>query len=282
MSENFEALFSITLLLPLVVFYLLFKKHWVDNDLLRSFVGGLIAGVAAIALTRLVYLPIEIWLGSDLRTYISGPGAWWVTLLTSIGIIGFVEESLKTAGGLLASYYAEFMRRPTVIYMGMAGCALSFSLIENIQYFLVFGSSVVMPRIVISSSAHLFFACLSTFFAAAAAGYRKKPDATASVRILSGIALASMVHGFFDFFVFHFDIQAASGLIISLISVFWVGSYEAWLAVLKLDIPEEARLTTCSGCGAFSLDRVRFCGFCGSRLLRPKSREFKVSDLKES
>lgn len=282
MSENFESLFSITLLLPLVVFYLLFRKHWVDNDLLRSFVGGLIAGIAAIALTRLVYLPIEIWLGSDLRTYISGPGAWWVTLLTSIGIIGFVEESLKTAGGLLASHYAEFMRRPTVIFMGMAGCALSFSLIENIQYFLVFGSSVVMPRIVISSSAHLFFACLSAFFAAAAAGYRKKSESTAAVRILSGIAAASLVHGFFDFFVFHFDIQAASGLIISLISVFWVGTYEAWLAVLKMDVPEEARLTTCSGCGAFCLDRVRFCGFCGSRLLMPKSREFKVSDLKES
>jgi len=168
LSENLEALFSIVLLLPLLVFYLLFKKHWVDNDLLRSFIGGLIAGIAAIVVTRLVYLPVEFWLGSDLRTFISGPRSWWVTLLTSIGIIGFVEEGLKATGGLLASHYTEYMRRPTVIFMAMAGCALSFSLLENIQYYMVFGSSVVLPRIVISSSAHLFFACISAVFAAAA------------------------------------------------------------------------------------------------------------------
>ncbi|HNX75619.1 MAG TPA: PrsW family glutamic-type intramembrane protease [Candidatus Rifleibacterium sp.] len=282
MSDNFEALFSLILLAPMLVFYLLFRKHWVDNDLLRSLVGGLIAGVAAIALTRLVYLPVEIWLGADLRSFISGPQAWWVTLVTSIAVIGFVEESLKTAGGLLASHYAEYMRRPTAIFMGLAGCAMSFSLLENIQYYLVFGSSVVMPRILISSSAHLFFISISAVFAAGAATARKKANSTAALRIMGGIAIASLIHGLFDFFVFHFDIQAASGLIVSLISLFWIGIYEAWLAVLKIDLPEEPVLATCSGCGAFSLDRVRFCGFCGSRLLKPQPRGFKVTDLKES
>ncbi|MDD3146906.1 MAG: PrsW family glutamic-type intramembrane protease [Candidatus Riflebacteria bacterium] len=280
MSENLEALFSIVLLLPMLVFYLLFKKHWVDNDLLRSFVGGLVAGIGAIIVTRLVYLPVEIWLGSDLRTFISGPRSWWVTLLTSIGVIGFAEEGLKAAGGLLASHYTEYMRRPTVIFMAMAGCALSFSLLENIQYYMVFGSSVVLPRIVISSSAHLFFVCISA--AVAAAALTRKRDVVASARILAGIAVASAVHGLFDFIVFHFDIQAVSGLIISLVSLFWIGIYEAWLAVLKIDVPEEAKLTSCSSCGAFSLDRVRFCGFCGSRVLRPPKRDFKVTDLRET
>lgn len=281
MTENLESLFSIFLLLPLLVFYLLFKKHWVDNDLLRSLIGGLIAGVVAIVVTRLVYLPIEFWLGSDLRTFISGPRSWWITLLTSVGVIGFVEESLKAAGGLIASHYAEFMRRPTVIFMAMAGCALSFSLLENIQYYMVFGFSVVLPRIIISSSAHLFFACISAAFAAGALS-RKKADSVASVRILAGIAVAAAVHGLFDFIVFHFDIQAVSGLIISLVSLFWIGIYEAWLLVLKLDIPDEAKLTSCSSCGAFSLDRVRFCGFCGSRVLRPLRRDFKVTGIEES
>lgn len=280
MSENLEALFSIVLLLPMLVFYLLFKKHWVDNDLLRSFVGGLVAGIGAIIVTRLVYLPVEIWLGSDLRTFISGPRSWWVTLLTSIGVIGFAEEGLKAAGGLLASHYTEYMRRPTVIFMAMTGCALSFSLLENIQYYMVFGSSVVLPRIVISSSAHLFFVCISA--AVAAAALTRKRDVVASARILAGIAVASAVHGLFDFIVFHFDIQAVSGLIISLVSLFWIGIYEAWLAVLKIDVPEEAKLTSCSSCGAFSLDRVRFCGFCGSRVLRPPKRDFKVTDLRET
>jgi hypothetical protein len=164
--------------------------------------------------------------------------------------------------------------------MAMAGCALSFSLLENIQYYMVFGSSVVLPRIVISSSAHLFFVCISAAFAAAA--LTRKRDVVASARILAGIAVASAVHGLFDFIVFHFDIQAVSGLIISLVSLFWIGIYESWLAVLKIDVPEEAKLTSCSSCGAFSLDRVRFCGFCGSRVLRPPKRDFKVTDLRET
>ncbi len=281
MSENAEALFSLILLAPLLTFYLLFKRHWADKDLLRAFYGGIFAGVGAIVVTRIVYLPVEHFLGVDLRSFISGPRSWWVTLITSIGIIGFVEESLKTAGGLLASHYTEFIKRSTIIFMSLAGCSLGFSLLENIQYYLLFGPSVVLPRIFISSSAHLFFS--SAFVVIAAPAFaRKKGDSTTSLRILAGIVAAALIHGVFDFIVFHFDVQAVSGLIISLISLFWIGIYEAWLAVLKLDTPDEVKLSTCSGCGAFSLDRVRFCGFCGARVLNINRRNtLKASPLKE-
>ena len=127
--------------------------------------------------------------------------------MACVGIIGLIEEALKAAGGMLASYYSEFMRRPTAIFMGFAGCAMSFSLLENIQYFLLFGVSVVLPRIVISSSAHLFFSSICAVIVAEAV-IRRRRATVVSLRILAGIATAAVVHGFFDFVVFHFDIQA--------------------------------------------------------------------------
>ncbi|GAB1354486.1 hypothetical protein MASR1M12_32250 [Erysipelotrichia bacterium] len=282
MPESVELLLSLILLCPLLIFYFIFKKHWVDHDLRKAFLSGLAAGIGAIVLTRVVYLPIEYFLGTDLRSFISGSGTWFVTLMACVGIIGLIEESLKAAGGMLASYYSEFMRRPTAIFMGFAGCAMSFSLLENIQYFLLFGVSVVLPRIVISSSAHLFFSSICAVIVAEAV-IRRNRATVVSVRILAGIAAAAVVHGFFDFVVFHFDIQAVSGLVISLLAVFLLGIYETWLGVLKLDAPEEARLMSCAGCGAFSLDRVRFCGFCGSRVVRmPHRPELKVTDAEES
>lgn len=281
MARPEEAVFALVLLAPLVVFYLMFKKHWVDGDLRRSFICGLFAGLVAIVVTRLVYVPVEILLGTDLRSFISGPRSWWVTLLTSVGIIGFVEESLKAAGSLVAIYQVEDMRRPAVVFMGFAGCALSFSLLENVQYYIVFGPTVVIPRIVISSTAHLFFASLCALISGAALS-RRKAASVVSIRILAGISLAALVHGLFDFFVFHFDIQALSGIVVSLIALFWLGIYEAWIAVLKIDVPEDAKLTTCSSCGAFSLDRVRFCGFCGARVLvTRRNSSLKVTDEKE-
>jgi hypothetical protein len=127
----------------------------------------------------------------------------------------------------------------------------------------------------VSSSAHLFFACISSSFAAVALSRTAKADSVVSLRILSGILIAAVSHGFFDFLVFHFDIQAASGVIVSLVVLFIFGIHEAWITVLRVDSPPDAGLMVCSGCGAFSIERSRFCGFCGSRVLK-KQREFSL------
>ncbi|KAF1079992.1 MAG: hypothetical protein GQF41_3668 [Candidatus Rifleibacterium amylolyticum] len=279
MTSNDEIFFPLLLLLPIGLFYLAFRRNWVDAELRTSFVTGLLLGGAAILVTRVAYVPIEMYLGTDLRTFIAGPGTWWITLLTSIGVIGFVEEGLKAGGGLVASYQVSFLKRPASLFMSFAGSALAFSLLENIQYYLIFGAEIVLPRIIVSSSAHLFFACISSGFAAVALSRVSRADYVVSLRILCGIIIAAVAHGFFDFLVFHFDIQAASGVIVSLVVMFLFGIQEAWIAVLKVDSQHEAGLMVCSGCGAFSIERSRFCGFCGSRVLK-KQRDysFKAGD----
>jgi len=266
------------LLLPACLFYYLFRKHWIDEELRASFFAGILLGFAAIFVTRLTYVPVEMYLGTDLRSFISSPRSWWVTLATSICIIGFIEELFKAVAGYSAGYRSGIMKRPTVIFMGFAGAALSFSFSENFQYYMVFGAGVVLPRILISSSAHLFFSCLCAATGAAAISRRQKASFI-STGIFSGVILAAVVHGFFDFLVFHFDIHAASGIIASLVAFFFMGIYEAWISVLKLDQPEEGGLTICSACSAFSIEKSRICGFCGNRV--QKSRRdfsFKIAD----
>ncbi|MBU1109813.1 MAG: PrsW family intramembrane metalloprotease [Candidatus Riflebacteria bacterium] len=272
-------LFPVLLLLPICLFYLIFRRNWVDVELRNAFVTGLLFGGAAILITRLSYVPIEMYLGTDLRTFISGPRTWWITLLTSVGVIGIVEEGLKSGAGLLASYQISFLKRPAAIFMAFAGTALAFSLLENIQYYLLFGAGIVLPRIVISSSAHLFFSCVSSAVAAVALSRSTRTASAVSLRILLGVLIAALIHGLFDFLVFHFDIQAASGVIVSLVVLFFFGVQEAWIVVLRVDEPPEVGLRICAGCGAFSIERSRFCGFCGSRVLR-KQRDFtlKVSE----
>jgi RsiW-degrading membrane proteinase PrsW (M82 family) len=267
--------FPVLLLLPIGLFYLVFRRNWVDSELRAAFVTGLLFGGAAILIARVCYVPIEMYLGTDLRTFISGPRSWWITLLTSIGVIGFVEEGLKAGGGLVASYQVSFLKRPAAIFMAFCGSALAFSLLENVQYYLVFGAGTVMPRIIVSSSAHLFFGCISSAVAAIALSRTTRADSVVSMRILLGILIAAIAHGFFDFLVFHFAVQAASGVIVSLVILFLFGIQEAWIAVLRADSQHEVGLMVCAGCGAFSIERSRFCGFCGSRVIK-KQRNVSI------
>lgn len=272
--NSVDPLMIFLLFIPLLVFYFLFKKNWVDIELKRAALAGFFVGVFCITLTRLVYFPIEWFLGTDLRGFISAPRAWWITLLASVAIIGLVEESIKAGGGLLASILVKFNRRPTVLFMTFISCALSFSFLENIQYYAIFGSSVVVPRLIVSSTAHVFFSALCAAVSATALT-RPKSDSIISVRIFAGIGIAALLHGLFDFMVFEFNLQAVSGMIVTSLAVFFLGIYESWIAVLKIDTQNNEGLMICSGCGAFSIGRARFCNFCGSRVILSR-RDFTI------
>lgn len=269
-----DPLMLILLLAPLLVFYFIFKKNWVDAELKRAAVFGLLGGVFCITLTRLAYWPVEWFLGSDLRSFISAPREWWITLLASVGIIGLIEEAVKASGGLLVAWLVKFNKRSTVLFMAFVGCALSFSLLENVQYYAVFGSFVVVPRIVISSTAHLYFSAMCAAIAANAIN-RPRSDSTAAVRILLAILAAAVFHGLFDFVVFKLNLQMLSGVIMSFVALFMLGIHESWISVLKIDNQPREGLMICSGCGAFSLGRARFCNFCGARVILSR-RDFTI------
>ncbi|GAB4275374.1 MAG: hypothetical protein Kow0029_16430 [Candidatus Rifleibacteriota bacterium] len=269
-----DPLIFFLLFMPIIVFHQVFKKNWVDLEIKKAAIVGFSFGAISVFFTILVFYPIEWFIGSDLRSFMVSPREWWISLLAGIAIIGLVEEAIKAGGGLLAAYLVPFNKRPTVVFMGFASCALGFSFFENIQYYAVFGASVVLPRLIISSTAHIFFSSLCAVIAATALT-RPRSDSVVSLRILTGILISAVFHGVFDFFVFKFNIQETGGILITCVAVFLLGIYEAWIATLRIDSQNSDGLMICSGCGAFSLGRARFCNFCGSRVVLSR-RDFTI------
>lgn len=276
MKENW--IYFLLMLVPPLVCWQLFKKHWVDIELKRAAIYGFVFGWAAVFVTRLLYFPIEWFIGSDLRTFLLTPRPWWIKLLVCIGIIGFIEEAVKAGGGMVAAFVGSFLKRPSIVFMGFLGCGAGFSFLENVQYYIVYGPEVVLPRIFISSSAHLFFSALCAAIVAKALT-RPKAESIISARILAAVLISGILHGLFDFMLISLEMLAVAGIVLSISVIHLLGIYEAWIVVLKLDDPKESGLMICSGCGAFSLGRARFCNFCGSRVLI-SNKDFSVKVVK--
>lgn len=262
-----DIVFCLILFLPIGLFLALAKKHWVDKDLRKAFQNGILAGFIAIVLARLIYLPIGIFLGGDVKKFLTVPREWYLTLFFCIGIIGLIEEGFKalTAYTVCCFYKSEGFR-PTFIFMSFAGCALSFSLFENIQYYMIYGPSIVLPRVLVSSTAHLFFCCVAAFFSNFSYGSKSFIKILLFLNI--GILASAICHGFFDFMLFQYSIWSLSGLVLAILSFFFYSINEIWKNALKLDIPPAGNLSVCSKCRALTIERIRFCPFCGNRVVK--------------
>ncbi len=264
-----DVVFSIILVSPIAFFYVLAKKHWLDKDLKKAFWSGIISGIFAIFLVKIIYYPISLYLGGGLREFLSSPREWYIILIACIGIVGFVEEGFKALSAHLfccLNKYEGF--RPTFVFMSFAGCALSFSFLENIQYYYVYGPSIVLPRVLINSIAHLAFACICGYFSSIAFNLSKAPFKTIFFLNI-GLLISSILHGCFDFFISRsngLSMLSLSGVIITLVSLLVYIVYEIWIQALKKDLPPIGTLLICSNCRALTVERIRFCPFCGNRV----------------
>lgn len=277
-----DIIFSIVLVFPIALFYIISKKHWIDIELKKAFWKGIVAGFFAIVLVWLIYFPIELYLGCDIRNFLSSPRKWYVILIVCIGIIGFVEEGIKTlVAHIVCCSSREGGFRPTFVFMSFAGCALSFSFFENIQYYFLYGATIVLPRTLVCSIAHLAFSCFCSYFSSVAFNIKKSPIKIA-LYLNIGIILSSILHGFFDFILFRFSVSNLSGIIISLLSLLLYITYEVWITVLRLDIPPIGYLAVCSNCRALTVDRIRFCPFCGNRVKKIESFSSLINEEKDS
>ncbi len=265
MNQTYVLIFFLFLFAPIFVFYEIFKKHWADKTLKKTFWIAVPAGVGAVFLTRFAYLLVEFFLGYDLRSFLSGNHSWQYLLMASICVVGLIEEFIKTAVGMVVATLVDSERGSTVIFISLVGCALGFSLIENYHYYTNFGASVVVPRVLISATAHLFFAAVCSVIIAKAYA-KKRSDCKISLRIIAGILVASVIHGLFNFMVFYYEIVALNGIMLSIMFVFLLGIYEAWISVMKMDEQKVLCLTGCPGCGSIAFHRSRFCSLCGSRV----------------
>lgn len=263
-----DIIFCFILLMPLALFIAAARKHWVDSALKKAFQRGIFAGCLAIVVIRFVYIPIEMYLGGDIRQFLATPRDWSITLIACIGIVGLVEEGFKAlAAHIVCCSGKQDGLRSTYIFMGFAGCGLGFSVLENIQYYIVYGPSVVLPRVLVSSVAHLAFACICSYFAMLAFRLVKAPFKT-GLLLNIGILSAAILHGIFDFLLFRFSVTTIGGLMFAFVLLLLYLIFEIWIQALKNDIPPVNYLAVCNVCRALTIERIRFCPFCGNRVIK--------------
>ncbi len=113
--------------------------------------------------------------------------------------IGMTEEFVKVLPVLAILFFTKQIDEPIdyLIYGGMS--ALGFAFVENTLYLESSGLTALLGRLVYASVAHMFFASLIAYPLAI---YRQKTKKKFSLKwLLVGFLLASLAHGFYDFWL---------------------------------------------------------------------------------
>lgn len=113
-------------------------------------------------------------------------------------VVGLSEELCKLVVLLLFAYRKRDFNEPFdgIVYAVMV--SMGFATLENIIYVLEGGISTAILRMFLSVPAHASFAIIMGYFV----GMAKFRGAESLALIVTGLLAASVLHGFFDFFLF--------------------------------------------------------------------------------
>lgn len=294
-------IYYFVLLIPFIVFYDLFKKHWQDRNLKRGFFVGIFFGIITVLFVRGAFSFINFLSGFELRNFIAESHRWWIVLFANICVVGFLEELFKSFGSSAAGLLCENDSGVAVVFMNYAGCALGFSFMENLQYFNAFGPEIILSRVFVGSIAHMFFSCITSktvilakirsnkFLNVAKSGdnaemslYKSKTASLfAAIGTMFGVMLSAIMHGSFNFFIFYFNIQSFNGFLLVVLSFFVLSIYNCWKTSLRLDMPDYMFISSCPKCGSVSFLPFKFCGTCGSRVNILRKFTFVVKEVQQ-
>lgn len=185
-------------------------------------------------------------------------------------VAGLVEELGKFLVVRLSLLDSPYFDEPLrgLIYASAVG--LGFASIENLGYMLNHGAAVILPRALLSTLAHVFFAGMWGYGLGAD---RRARDSGAPVRGFAFLGLVGgiLAHGLFDVFLFIDEIGPA------LLTFLAVGA--AFVALLvranRTSIHRgrtAAPAIVCTTCTATVLAGSRFCTTCGARIARDTTR----------
>lgn len=158
------------------------------NLIAVSFILGALAIFPAIALELLGESMFGEMNSSDVVS--SGFHAFFV--------VGLSEELCKFAVLLWYAYRKSDFNEPFdgIVYAVMV--SMGFATLENIMYVLDGGISTALLRMFLSVPAHASFAIIMGYFV----GMAKFRGGEALALMVTGLLAASVLHGFFDFFLF--------------------------------------------------------------------------------
>lgn len=126
-------------------------------------------------------------------------GFFWNDLLYSIAGVGLTEELSKLVGVLLAFLIVRKRITEPIDYLIFGGIvALGFALRENYIYYYNYGSQVITGRSLISSLTHIINTSICVYGLFRFKIFNK---GNIIVNSITGISLAVVSHGLFDFFL---------------------------------------------------------------------------------
>lgn len=123
---------------------------------------------------------------------------FWVCI-TSFVIVAFFEELFKFLTLILFPYLRPFFNEPLdgIIYAVMI--SMGFATLENVLYALQFSISTTALRGITAVPAHAVFATMMGYFVGKA---KFKTERKTQIRfLLTGLGIAVLVHGLYDFFI---------------------------------------------------------------------------------
>lgn len=192
---------------------------WLDRFERERIYWELAVFVIACGTTLLVF-PLTPLVAQPLGLQLDGTAwnDWWYSVLA----IGLVEETVKLLPLLALMHFTRQADEPFDLLLYGSIAALGFAFVENILYLDSSDLMAVGGRALYASVAHMFFSSIIAY-ALALARHRKR---SLLLHGLLGLVLASLAHGFYDFWLLS---PGRPGLITLL---FFLASIHLWV-VLK-------------------------------------------------
>lgn len=185
----------------------------------------------------------------------------WQQLMVSAMTVGVIEETVKCLPLALFIYKKKYFNELTdgIIYFGIA--ALTFGVIEDISYALMFGVGTGLVRIIFFPYLHVGF----TILFGVALAYRKVLNKS-WLLVVGGFLSAIIAHGLFDFFTSSGSLVGV--LLVLLMTIF----FNAMLFVLFKKTQKGDELLGqsaigankfCKNCGKPNPKQLLYCSYCG-------------------
>ena len=175
----------------IIIFYVYIKDKYEKEPIRFLFYNFLLGAIVSVIITTMLYIIIEIPL--PLKNHDSV----FEQFIKAFFVVGFSEEFSKY---IIIRYYAqphEEYNEPFdgIVYAVMV--SMGFAATENIMYVLQGGMEVALIRAFTAVPAHATFAILMGYFMGKA-----KFSKNRIVLNLTGLFLAVLFHGAYDFFLF--------------------------------------------------------------------------------
>lgn len=183
----FIELFAVSILPGILWVWYFYQKDKHDPEptklIVRDFIWGL-----------LLVFPAGI-LEAPFGSLLTSQTPLFILLFSSIFIVGFIEEGIKSYAVYKLHYkHPEFDEPIDGIIYGIT-LGLGFAAFENLFYTIIFGSRVGLVRAVLTSLAHASFTGIFGFYLGRAQNEDNR------TLIWFGFFLVAILHGVYDFLV---------------------------------------------------------------------------------